>query len=43
MQGNTGGIDAQSVIDGLSPEYRQAFDAASPEQQAALLREIGVS
>lgn len=38
-----GGVDAQAVIDGLPPEYRQAFDAISPEQQAALLKEIGVS
>ena len=38
-----GGVDAQSVIDGLSPEYRAVFDAASPEEQAALLAQIGVT
>lgn len=35
-------VDAQAVIDGLPPEYRQAFDAVPPEQQAALLKEIGI-
>lgn len=38
-----GGVDAQSVIDGLSPEYRAVFDAATPEEQAALLAQIGVT
>ena len=36
------GIDVQSIIDGLPPEYRQAFDSVPPEQQAAMLQEIGV-
>lgn len=36
------GVDAQSIIDGLPPEYRQAFDSVPPEQQAAMLKEIGV-
>lgn len=36
------GVDAQSIIDGLPPEYRQAFDSVPPEQQAAMLQEIGV-
>lgn len=38
-----GGVDAQSVIDGLPPEYRAVFDAATPEEQAAMLAEIGVT
>ena len=36
------GVDVQSIIDGLPPEYRQAFDSVPPEQQAAMLQEIGV-
>lgn len=36
------GADVQSIIDGLAPEYRQAFDSVPPEQQAAMLQEIGV-
>ena len=36
------GIDVQSIIDGLPPEYRQAFDSVPPEQQTAMLQEIGV-
>ena len=36
------GVDVQSVIDGLPAEYRQAFDSVPPEQQAAMLQEIGV-
>ena len=38
-----GALDAQSIIDGLPPAYRQMFDAVSPEQQAALLAQIGVT
>ena len=37
------GVDVQSIIDGLPPEYRQAFDSVPPEQQAAMLQEIGVT
>ena len=36
------GVDVQAIIDGLPPEYRQAFDSVPPEQQAAMLQEIGV-
>lgn len=43
MQAPAGpGADVQSIIDGLAPEYRQAFDSVPPEQQAAMLQEIGV-
>ena len=38
-----GGVNAQSVINGLPEEYRQVFDAIPPEQQAAMLQEIGVT
>lgn len=37
------GVSAQDVVNGLPPEYRAAFDAASPEQQSAMLAEIGVT
>ena len=36
------GVDVQAIIDGLPPEYRQAFDSVPPEQQTAMLQEIGV-
>ena len=36
------GVDVQATIDGLPPEYRQAFDSVPPEQQTAMLQEIGV-
>lgn len=38
-----GVLDAQAIIDGLPAEYRQVFDTASPEQQAAMLAQIGVT
>ena len=37
------GIRTQDVIDALPPAYRAAFEAAPPEQQAALLAEVGLS
>lgn len=36
------GVDVQAIIDGLPPDYRQAFDSVPPEQQTAMLQEIGV-
>lgn len=37
-----GSVDPQAVVAGLPEEYRQAFEALPPEQQAALLKEIGI-
>ena len=37
------GMNAQTVVEGLPPEYRQVFDGLAPEQQAAMLAEIGVT
>ena len=45
MQANgmNAGMNAQTVVEGLPPEYRQVFDGLAPEQQAAMLAEIGVT
>ena len=43
VNGMNAGMNAQTVVEGLPPEYRQVFDGLAPEQQAAMLAEIGVT
>ena len=41
-KGSVPNLSGQSLIVGRPPDYRHAFDSVPPEQQAAMLQEIGV-